>query len=277
YKGFVGEKIVDRYLLENMPRQYIILPDVHLKVDESRFQIDTMIVTQYAIYLLEIKNFNGTVYFNTSTNQFTRIENNIEQGFRDPLTQVELQQTKLAELLDLCGFHDIPIYNFVVIATPSTILKIDGPPTEKITHKDRLLFKISSIEKQLIDMNYPQIPSMSIAQHIQNIHQEYSFDILHEYELTSNQIRLGIHCPVCEKLAMNRIYAYWKCAYCNHRSKNAYISSLEEFTLIYDLPFTNKMCRQFLQIHSHSLANRLLQKANYTYHSRMKRWYPPKS
>lgn len=276
YKGFIGEKIVDRYLMTNLPRQHIILPDIYLKMEESRFQIDTIVVTQYAIYLLEIKNFTGTIYFNTSTNQFSRIENNIEQGYKDPLTQVELQQIKLMQWLELYGFHDIPIYHFVVIASPSTILKIDGPPTEKITHKDRLLFKISSIEQQLINMKSPQIPAMDIIQHIQNSNQEYYFDVLHEYELTPRQIMSGIHCPKCEKSPMNRIYGYWKCAYCKHQSKNAHISSLEEFTLIYNIPLTNKMCRQFLHIQSHSLANRLLQKAYYSYDSQTKRWHPPK-
>src|SRR5690625_1801359 len=70
-KGYIGEKKVD-YHLEVLAPQFTIIQDVCLKAQGRSFQIDTIIMTNHAIFCIESKNFDGTITFNTIFKQFTR-------------------------------------------------------------------------------------------------------------------------------------------------------------------------------------------------------------
>ncbi|MGJ9458109.1 nuclease-related domain-containing protein [Oceanobacillus sp. CF4.6] len=64
HKGYIGEMKVD-YYLSVLAQRYTILPDVCLKVNGQTFQIDNLLITDHAIYLIEVKNYNGKIIFNT--------------------------------------------------------------------------------------------------------------------------------------------------------------------------------------------------------------------
>src|SRR4051812_24237020 len=57
-KGFKGETHFDE-LTERLQSPCIILNDLLLEVNGSKFQIDTTIILQGAIYPIEIKNYEG--------------------------------------------------------------------------------------------------------------------------------------------------------------------------------------------------------------------------
>src|SRR5699024_10649356 len=70
YRGYIGEQKVD-YFLEQLPNQFIHLQDVQLRIDKRNFYIDILIITAHSIYCIEIKNFRGTITFDTILQQFT--------------------------------------------------------------------------------------------------------------------------------------------------------------------------------------------------------------
>lgn len=57
YKGYIGELKVDGYINTQFEKQYTILHDITLKIDGKETQIDSIIITPHAIYILEIKNY----------------------------------------------------------------------------------------------------------------------------------------------------------------------------------------------------------------------------
>src|SRR5699024_10972360 len=71
YKGYIGEKKVN-YHLEQLTDTFTILQSVTLNVTEKNFQIDTIMISDYAIYIIESKNYSGIITFNTILKQFTR-------------------------------------------------------------------------------------------------------------------------------------------------------------------------------------------------------------
>ncbi|WP_407058295.1 nuclease-related domain-containing protein [Tigheibacillus jepli] len=72
-------------------------------------QIDNLIITPHAIYIIEVKNFNGTITFDTVLNQFIRDDGRKEGGFHHPITQVELQASRLERWLEENNFPIVPI------------------------------------------------------------------------------------------------------------------------------------------------------------------------
>lgn len=81
FKGYIGEQKVD-YQLEQLPRKFTVLHDVYLKSHGcKKFQIDSQVISNNALYIIVVKNLNSTITFNTILNQFTRTDGNKEEGF----------------------------------------------------------------------------------------------------------------------------------------------------------------------------------------------------
>ncbi|UJL45831.1 NERD domain-containing protein [Virgibacillus sp. NKC19-16] len=124
-KGYEGELEVD-YHLEPLSREYTILQDVCLQVQGKTFQMHNLVITQQAINIVDVKNYNGTIIFDTPLDQFTRDDGAVETGFSHPITQVQLQKSNLQQWLLERNFPNIPINYFIAISDPSTIIKVEG-------------------------------------------------------------------------------------------------------------------------------------------------------
>src|SRR5690625_2780935 len=118
YKGYIGEQKVD-YHLDQFAHKYTILQGICLELQGKNFEIDTIVITQQAIYWIECKYYNGTIIFDTILNQFTRSEGKTETGFRHPNTQAENHQFQLTQWLNE-RHHHIPVYFLIAISDPST-------------------------------------------------------------------------------------------------------------------------------------------------------------
>ncbi|MGM7723939.1 nuclease-related domain-containing protein [Metabacillus sp. Hm71] len=52
-----------QYFLRYLNDDYLIFNNIRLKDNEQFFQMDTLIVTSCFIFILEVKNIIGTLYF----------------------------------------------------------------------------------------------------------------------------------------------------------------------------------------------------------------------
>lgn len=144
--GVRGEKEVAFPLSFLNERDYLILHDLRLQDQNGFFQIDTLILCEQFILILEVKNWSGTILFGEN-GQVTRIDaENKEEGFPNPIHQAKLQQHRLQRWLNNHGLSNIPIDFFVVISFPSTIIKSispEHPIPQKVAHNNQLFFHIS--------------------------------------------------------------------------------------------------------------------------------------
>lgn len=271
-KGYIGEKKVD-YHLEVLAPQFTIIQDVCLKAQGRSFQIDTIIMTNHAIFCIESKNFDGTITFNTILKQFTRNDGITETGYRYPITQVETQRHLLRNWLREHNFHNIPIYSFIAISQPSTIMNVIGDQ-ESIA---KVVAHAEAVPQMIIHSNdkikgNASIRSQQIGQAILHKCMEHDFDILQKHGIKETHILPGVSCPTCQHLGMERDHTYWKCPKCNHKSKNAHLSTIAAYLHLIKPWITNKECMRFLKINSRNLATRLLKSANLTYDPKKRRW-----
>ncbi|MGG3641280.1 nuclease-related domain-containing protein [Bacillus gobiensis] len=123
--GYNGEQSIDYHLRLLPDKKYFILQDLRLANKYGYFQIDTLILSQHFLVILEIKNIRGTIYFDDDFNQLIRSVDGKEEGFLDPMLQISRQQSELMHWLSNENniFTNVPIETFVVISNPSTIIK----------------------------------------------------------------------------------------------------------------------------------------------------------
>jgi len=112
-KGYEGEVMFDS-LIEKLHCQSYILNDLLLESNGSKFQIDSIMLTQEPLYLFEVKNYEGDFYFENE--RFYTISKK-EKEIKNPLQQLERSESLLRQLLQNLGYR-IPIEAYVVFINP---------------------------------------------------------------------------------------------------------------------------------------------------------------
>ena len=110
--GYNGECQVDRFLKQvNFTEPYAILKEVNLKSDAQSFiSIDTLIITQSYICLLEIKTIKGTLKFQSNPPQLLKDLD----GVITPLKCPEQQLNR--NIKDYTSGWTIMAYHYLFIA-----------------------------------------------------------------------------------------------------------------------------------------------------------------
>ncbi|MBM7659421.1 hypothetical protein JOC85_000188 [Bacillus mesophilus] len=93
--GYQGEKAIDYYLKYLPKEEYLVLHGLRLFDGVGYFQIDYLIISKSFILVIEVKNIFGTLLFDPEFNQCIRISQDKEEGFKDPILQVERQKNQL--------------------------------------------------------------------------------------------------------------------------------------------------------------------------------------
>jgi hypothetical protein len=264
--GVRGEMEIDypiRFLNE---QEYLILHDLRLRDKDGFFQIDTLILCEKYILILEIKNWNGTIIFGENGQVIRMDAEQKEEGFMNPIPQAKLQQRRLRNWLNRHS-SGIPIDYFVVISFPSTIVKSASskhPIPDKIIHNNQLIFQIEAL-----DCIYPSKVAkmgqlMKLAEQLKKAHMPQSIDVLEKYGIAGVELVKGVYCPKCNAVPMTRkIRKWWYCAKCQHQSVDAHVSALHDYKLLIGNKISNRGARAFLQLGSPDIARKILQEAGF--------------
>ncbi|MBY7144619.1 NERD domain-containing protein [Virgibacillus sp. NKC19-3] len=271
-RGYEGEIQVD-YHLAFLPQQFLILRDICLHVSHRTFQMGNLIFSQNALFIVEVKNYQGTIIFDTILDQFTRDDGQMETGFNHPISQTELQRYNLQQWLQERNFATIPIYAFTAISDPSTIIKVDGDKdkiAKVVAHGSSIPRKIMHFNKQL--SAHDSLGDRKIGTMVQKESKEYDMDIMKRYDVKMSDLLPGVKCPACKFLGMERIYNKWQCRKCHHCSSNAHKQAIDDYMLFGNNWITNSICRWWLQINSKNTVTRLLKKSSLRYNAKRRRW-----
>src|SRR3954447_26352768 len=220
--GYRGECAIDYPLSFLSDKKYTILHDVRLP-DESRFfQMDSVLICNEFILILEVKNIAGKLYFEPVFNQLIRTIDGEEKALSDPLIQVKRHEEQLQRWLHRHKLPSIPILSLVVISNPSTIITTSSENrnlNQKVIHRDVLPTRIMQFAKQYHEALISEKERKKIGQSIIKQHTEANFPILEKLQMSRNDLLKGVHCPNCEHLPMERAYGKWICPSCHHTNK----------------------------------------------------------
>jgi ribosomal protein S27AE len=264
-RGYKGEKAVGYYLDFLSEKENFIFHSLRLPSGKYYFQIDYLILTLCYALILECKNFYGTLYFDGEFNQVIRTAQDREEGFQDPISQAKWHQQQLRNWLESHNISNLPIDYFVVIGSPSTILKTsphNRTALNKVVHGHSLLEKIRGLERQyqkeVLDLKGMRKVSKALLKE----HTPENFDVMKKYKLEEKDILTGVFCPKCGKGTMIRENRSWYCPFCHIRDRNAHIGALQDYFHIMAPTITNRQFREFVQLSSEDTAKRLLSGQN---------------
>ncbi len=133
-KGAVGEFIVKTvYRIALRKREYKLYNDLMFKFEDGSFQIDHIIASPYGIFVIETKNYGGTVVGYESANKFIQYVGNRKNEFYSPIKQNRGHIYKLKSVLG-----DYPYTSVVVflggVKLNVTSLTFVGTPRESVSY-----------------------------------------------------------------------------------------------------------------------------------------------
>src|SRR5699024_2477217 len=92
----------------------------------ATFQIDSLILSRHAIFIIDSKSIDGLITFNTNLQQVTQLHQGVEKSFKYPITQLESIKFLFMKWLEARGLTGFPIFYFVSLADTSSILCVVG-------------------------------------------------------------------------------------------------------------------------------------------------------
>lgn len=223
-KGFEGETEFDKMAGSILEERYII-NDLLLEVNNSYFQIDTLIISQDVIHLLDIKNYEGDCYlegdklFSVTTNR----------EYKNPINQLKRSATLLRQLLQNLKLNYLVEPSVIFINPEFTLYQapMDQPiilPTQ-VKHFIRSFNKTPS---RLYD-HHNKLAQILLSLHkIQNPHTnlpEYYYD----------QLQKGIYCNSCYSYLVYRNNKSYFCKNCGRQEAVgvAILRNIKEFELLF--------------------------------------------
>lgn len=259
--GFEGECQVDREWDELIIlKDYLLFHNYETVNEVGRsHQIDTIFLSKHFIWLIEIKNFIGILYFDEERNQFIRrnIDGQIN-GYSNPVDQIQRHARFMKRILRNWGFN-IPVETAVIIVKDSTI--IENVP------KAVPVFHLSGLHSKL-DKLFHKYPNEFVTDSQFNELKKRLMDKLKRKiwrpNIEKSNIVKGALCKTCNhKIVMEFIHGTFVCPCCKKSDKEACLQGLYDFKYLYSDWVSNSELREFLQIESIYSVNRLLKKFNF--------------
>lgn len=164
-KGMIGEYRVNK-LLKKAALSYggCELHDFMFTDDVSSSQIDHILLTQKAMYVIETKNYKGHIYGNEQSQNWTMTIKHINKHrtrngktykkthiskhqFYNPIKQ---NQTHIRKIMNLTNFNQVlPIINIVVFGKRAYLKDVTHGRDNYVVHQNDLLKTIYQIESSI--------------------------------------------------------------------------------------------------------------------------------
>jgi hypothetical protein len=251
-----------------------ILHDIRLPFSENFFQIDTLLITPNFIYIVEVKNIAGILFFDPPFKQLIRKNEAKEEGFLDPISQVKRQMHQFKRWLEKHNFSVPPIEHMVAVSKSSTIIKADKEyirhVQQKVIHAEQLLDKYQSFQQTYLKKVLDSKMIKKICKLILKQHQPENINILSYYQLCQDSILTGVQCPSCYTFPMKKVFSKWICQQCHGSSKDAHIQALDDYFLLLSPTISNSQCCQFLHLPPNFNPYRLLSKLQLSHNGKTK-------
>lgn len=274
-KGYNGERRLD-YYLRSLPSEFSVLNDVSLKLWNRQIQIDSLIISPHSIYMIEMKNFEGTLTFDTHQRQLIQTTNQIEKSFTYPLTQADNAVYTMMQWLQHYRLPSIPINSYIALAQPSTIVRVQGDEAviaKYVMKAEEAALRIIQTEKTYAQTTNSNVQRRNqITNKIMEYVHDFSIDIINEYGIKENEIKPGTKCLNCGDFRVKYYQGKWTCPQCKTISLDAHDTTLNDFFLLYKNDINIREAMYFLGLDNRHTTYRILKKSNLIYQQKTKSW-----
>jgi hypothetical protein len=222
-KGYEGELMFDTFT-EKLDLDCYIVNDLLLMVNNTLFQIDTLIICQSSIYVFEVKNYEGDLYFKGD-----RLLRKSGREVKNPLVQLKRCLSLLRQLLQTLGFQ-IPIEGNVVFINPECTI-YQAPLDEPIIYPNQVNRYLRNFNNtpSVLNGKHKKLAGQLIKLHIEK--SPYLRIPVFDYE----QPRKGIACAVCDSFEVSLVGNKCVCGKCGHGEdiESAVLRNVREHMLLF--------------------------------------------
>ncbi|WP_160141669.1 nuclease-related domain-containing protein [Salicibibacter halophilus] len=222
-KGFKGEKEFDRLIQQELTADCLVLNGLLFEHSLTVFQIDTLLIFQNDVYLIEIKYFEGDFYTDDEQwhvisgkeikNPLLQIQRS-ESTFRQMQQSLKLDYTVKASLVfNNPEFHLYNASSDLPVIFPAQLYRfvkrLNDVPTE-ISQKHEQ-FADHLVSRHLTDSPHTRVP-------------DYDYD----------QLKKGVVCPKCLSF-LSQKESKWVCNKCGNMEEraDAILRTVNEFQFLF--------------------------------------------
>ena len=246
--GYSGERFIDRYLESlEVPISLTVLTDIHLSLSPGNsFQIDTLILSDHFILILDVKNVGGELRFKTDPNHLEQTLSTGEVIIMDcPLDQLKTHIYNLQSWLRKRGI-DVDVCGRVVIASKNGRVK-EAPPKAPIIYRKGLPILLR--EKSLQPVVYSAKQQKLINDSIQQNKVKFDpFPLCKYFNIDPAHLKKGQLCSRCGESMVYKSHKQRECKKCGLIEKNNYEEVLKDWFILVNDSISNGECRDFLQL-----------------------------
>lgn len=224
-KGFAGEKRLATFINEGNYEALIPLYDSLFAQGGTEFQIDCLLLTGDALFLLEVKNYTNDYYFKNG-----RIYNySTKKEIYNPNTQLERTEYLFNNLLNDMQIN-MNVRPYVVFINPEFMLYGAIPGSSMIfpTQVKRFLRKINANSLP------PNDHTLRLAEALVERRQDKSaYEQIPEYEWAD--LKQGIFCNRCAMKLVREGRLYFVCKQCgnNYKIDDVLLDTIHQFHLLF--------------------------------------------
>ena len=241
-KGKIGERKVNNELA-NLPEEYEVLENVTLRTARGTTQIDHIVVSKYAIFAIETKNYRGQIYGSDYMDQWKQIIRTdvrywrkygrsrsytyiTKNTFYNPVKQARGHVIALKKFLE--DYPKLPIIPIVVfigrvnietIATKGCVI-YDDELLDEITRYQHVWLsqmQVDDICEALQDGNVRD--KVSKREHVRNIRRSVQ---------EKRDAATSKHCPRCGGIMYKRFGTHGAFYGCGNFPRCSYAENIEE-------------------------------------------------
>ena len=274
-RGYNGERRLD-YYLRSLTDEFYILNDVSLKIWNKDIQIDSLIISPHSFYMIEVKNFDGTLTFDTLQKQLIQTTRHQETSYTYPLTQADNTVYLMMQWLQQHQLPSIPIHSYIALADPSTVVRVKGDEeiiAKRVIKAEEVTLRILQTEKTY-EAHYEENVQRrnQITNKLMEHMKDFSIDVMERYNIKEKEIIPGTRCVECGKINMRYHYGRWTCQSCGMTNRNAHEVTFRDYYLLYKDDITVSEAMEFLKLNDRHKTYRLLKKSNTIYYPQSKTW-----
>jgi hypothetical protein len=177
-----GEDLMRKYLSDSFTApDYHLINNITLRVEDGTTQVDRILVSNYGVFVIETKDYNGWIFGNQKHSTWTQVIFNIKYKFQNPIHQNYKHVRAVQSLLD---FLPTKAVFSVVVFTGDAEFKTDIP--EGVFTLDTIDEYLQSKKIELLSQNRMQfcvgrletnrlaLTHQTDIEHIQNLKRRYN-------------------------------------------------------------------------------------------------------
>ncbi|MCM1040831.1 MAG: NERD domain-containing protein [Bacteroides sp.] len=194
-KGKVGERRVAAILRQLPKEDYFVFNDLIVKFRNGRSsQIDHVVVSRFAIFVIETKNYKGWIFGHENSEYWTQNIYGHKYRFYNPVKQNAGHIRALREVFD--SSKPLPFISIVAFS-PQASFKVTAPSVNVVDWFGILpLIRLHSQEKitpDIVERFKERLNSLPI---VEGGHREYTKAVRSHIEKRKEMINSGV-CPKC--------------------------------------------------------------------------------